>query len=185
MKLLLGASVLTMMCAVGHADPAKVQTQSTTAPAETVQFGQLVGAWRVKDSVLDQDGNWQDGNGADWNFYWILGGAAIQDDWIAPPMSVPAPETGRQFGTNIRIYNPKEERWEMAWASNTGAKVDTFSALEADGQLRMRGFFNGIDSQIIFYDITDQHFSWKLQRKPEGSEQWVDVYRIEADRVEE
>ncbi|GJM08858.1 MAG: hypothetical protein DHS20C11_11340 [Lysobacteraceae bacterium] len=183
MKTLFGAGILMLFSAVGHAGQTPVQEQSASAPPESTQFGQLVGQWRIKDFMLDQDGNWQAGNGADWNFYWILGGTAIQDDWIAPPMSVAAPDTGRQLGTNIRIYNPKQQRWEMAWASNTGAKVDTFSAVETDGQLLMRGLFNGVDSQIIFYDITADHFSWKLQRILEGSDQWVDVYRIEADRV--
>ena len=160
------------------------QQQSTRAPLQTSQFGQLVGKWKVKDYTLNSDGKWLEGSGANWNFYWILGGTAIQDDWISPSLDKPAPVKGRQFGTNIRIYNPKLNQWDMAWASNSGAKVDTFSAKAKDQQLIMRGLFNGKDSQITFFNIKPAQFSWKLEQKDKTSDSWSEVYRIEAFRTE-
>ncbi len=157
------------------------QQQSVKAAAETSQFGRLVGRWKIQDYGLNAEGEWQQGNGADWNFYWILAGNAIQDDWIAPGMDKPAPENGRQYGTNIRIYNPQLKQWEMAWASNTGAKIDTFTASLEDQNMVMRGLFNGTDSKITFFEISDNHFSWKLEQQ-NTAEAWVEVYRIEAER---
>ncbi len=160
----------------------KLQQQSKTAPAETSQFGQLVGNWAITDSGIDKDGNWKAGNGADWNFYWILNGTAIQDDWIAPSLDKPAPEKGRQFGTNIRIYNPKMKRWDTAWASNTGAKIDIFSATTINGALVMQGHYYGKETKISFYNISTNHFSWKMEQQDKDTKQWSEVYRIEGTR---
>ena len=166
-----------------NTDNPKRQQQSAKAPAETVQYGQLVGNWKVRQYGLDNKGEWKEGGSADWNFYWILGGAAIQDDWIAPSLKDPAPESGRQLGTNIRIYNPKLKQWEMAWASNTGAKVDTFTAVEKDGSIVMRGIYTGVETRITFYDINQKTFSWKMETQTKETGTWKEVYRIEAKRM--
>lgn len=173
---------LPQINSVNATDAISNQQQSESAPEETSQYGRLVGRWSVQDFGLSAEGEWQEGPGADWHFYWILGGTAIQDDWISPGLNKPAPERGRQLGTNIRIYNPRLEQWEMAWASNTGAKVDTFTATADDQNIVMRGIFNGIDSRITFHDITGQHFSWKLEQKQKETDDWKEIYRIEADR---
>lgn len=159
------------------------QLQSPQAPHQTSQFGQLVGDWKIKDYAPTPQGNWIEGSGANWNFYWILGGTAIQDNWISPSLDKPEPEKGRQYGTNIRIYNPEQNQWEMAWASNSGAKIDTFSAKEKNNKLIMRGLFNGHDSKITFFDITASRFSWKLEQKNSNEGKWSEVYRIEAFRI--
>lgn len=165
------------------ADSIHTQTQSDKAPPETSQFGQLVGKWAISDSGLNAEGKWQDGNGADWNFYWILGGTAIQDDWISPGMDTPKPEAGRQYGTNIRIYNPKTSQWEMAWAANTSSRVDNFAATWVEDKLVMTGQPGGTETRITFYNITDQQFSWKMERLIE--DQWKEIYRIQAQRKTE
>jgi len=160
----------------------KVQQQSKAAPIETSQFGQLVGKWAITDSGIDKKGNWKAGPGADWNFYWILNGTAIQDDWISPSLDKDEPKTGRQFGTNIRIYNPKLKRWEMAWASNNGAKVDTFKAKAEGESVVMKGFYAGAETKITFFNISKNHFSWKMEQQNKATKAWKEVYRIEGDR---
>jgi hypothetical protein len=159
------------------------QKLSSKAPPQTAQFGQLVGQWKIADFYLDKKGQWQPSNGADWHFYWILGGSAIQDDWVSPSMDKPEPKAGRQFGTNIRIFNPKLDRWEMAWAANNGAKVDTFVATAQEGALVMTGVFNGSDSRITFYDITNKQFFWRLEQKNKKTNEWKETYRIEGTRI--
>ena len=73
----------------------------------------------------------------------------------------------------------------MAWASNTGAKLDTFVATHQDGALVMKGQYNGAETRITFHDITAAHFSWKMERQNKETGQWIEIYRIEADRVQE
>ena len=142
----------------------------------------LLGHWAITDSTLDKQGQWQKGPGASWHFYPILNGHAVQDDWISPPLNVPEPKGGRQFGTNIRIFNPAEQRWEMAWASSKGQKVDTFTATEKDGQIIMTGQFNGNKSRITFFDFKADSFDWKLEYQ-QADKTWLEVYRIKGFRV--
>ncbi len=142
---------------------------------------QLIGHWRISDTFLTADGKWQAGAGASWHFYPILNGHAIQDDWISPPLDAPEPATERQYGTNLRIYNPAKEQWEMAWTSNQGPQITMFTAKESSSELIMSGFYAGAESEITFYDIQPNQFSWKLsQQQSDG--QWQEIYRIEAVR---
>ncbi len=141
----------------------------------------LLGTWEITDSTLDPQGQWQPGQGASWHFYPILNGHAIQDDWIAPALTQPEPDTGRQYGTSIRIYNPKRNQWDMAWASIKGQKVDTFTAVEKDAAIIMSGQFNEATSRITFFNLKANSFDWKLELK-QVNETWLEVYRIIAKR---
>lgn len=150
-------------------------------------FNNLIGNWRIADYSLNPDGEWQAAGGADWNFYPILNGTAIQDDWIAPSLNKPAPEQGRQFGTNIRIFNQKNKQWHMAWMANTGQKVDTFKATEKDGKIIMMGDYQGKSTRITFFDFKPNNFSWTMEteNQQQASEKatWKVIYKIEGTRV--
>ncbi len=169
----------SLICAPGHAELGVLSEQ-----LEHSLMKKLLGQWEIADSAINAEGQWQAGPGASWHFYTILNGHAVQDDWISPPLHKPAPEAGRQYGTNIRIYNPKQNRWEMAWASVKGQQVDTFTATESDAQIVMTGLFNGRSSRITFFNIQANSFDWKLefqQAEPEST--WSEVYRIQAKRA--
>ncbi|MBV1907910.1 MAG: hypothetical protein KUG78_01230 [Kangiellaceae bacterium] len=160
------------------------QTISPQAPEELMQFGRLVGKWKIRDQSLDEKGNWQDGAGADWNFYWILGGNAVQDEWISPGMTESTREKGRQFGTNIRTYNPKTKKWEMIWTANTSRKIESFSATGSDDSMVMEGFYNGSQTRITFYNITNSRFSWKMEKNNNAKKEWQPIYKIEALKID-
>ena len=154
-------------------------SQANEDPAPDA-FNKLIGEWAIEDSMLNKEGKWVSGPGADWSFYKILNGAAIQDDWISPSMDSPEPKQGRQYGTNVRIYNPQEKRWEMLWASNTGKKLEGFVATADGSKIVMRGDYNGADTRITFYAIEEQSFAWKMERIID--EQWKEIYRIKGVR---
>lgn len=175
-------AILTLMANVVVAGD-RSTTINASAPPETAQLATLLGDWAITDWSLQQDGTWAEAGGAEWHWYTILDGTAIQDDWISPALDQPEPEAGRQFGTNIRIYNPAEQRWEMAWASSNGKKVDTFVATVSDGQLVMTGVFGGRQSRITFFDMTEDSFDWKLEFQNAQDESWLEVYRIHGDRI--
>lgn len=160
-----------------------VQQMSKMAPSQTMHYGRLVGNWEIKDQSLGKDGKWVDGPGANWNFYWILGGNAIQDDWISPGYKTPAPEKGRQFGTNIRIFNPKSNQWDMAWIANTGKKVDTFKATSNEQSMVAGGVYNNQPTRISFFDITDKRFSWKMEKQDPKTKEWQAIYKIEGYKM--
>ncbi len=169
--------MICFVCAASHAEEGLLSPQ-----LENSVMKKLLGRWDIADQSLGQDGQWQAGQGASWHFYTILNGHAVQDDWISPPLHVKAPEGGRQYGTNIRIFNPNKDQWEMAWASVKGQKVDTFIATETADRIIMTGLFNGQQSRITFYDIQTHSFAWKLELK-QADDSWFEVYRIKANRA--
>lgn len=148
---------------------------------ENTLFNQLIGEWAITDSSLTPDGTWKAGLGADWNFYKILNGNAIQDNWIAPPIGVEVKNGQRQFGTNIRIFNPKESQWEMGWIASNGKELKTFTAIEDNEKIVMKGVFGGGNSQITFFNITENSFDWKLQLE-QKDKSWPEVYRIKGTK---
>lgn len=152
-------------------------TASKVITMENTLFNKMIGQWKIKDWSLNKEGKWQEANGADWSFYKILNGNAIQDDWISPSMDVKTDK--RQFGTNIRIYNPKKAQWEMAWMASTGQKLDTFTAVEYKDKVVMSGFYAGANSKITFYNMTSQSFEWKLELE-QKDKTWLEVYRIKG-----
>jgi hypothetical protein len=99
---------------------------------------------------------WQPAGGAQWKFYWILGGTAIQDDWISPAPDKPAPKVVRQYGSNIRIFNAKLKRWEMAWAANNGGEIDTFNAV-AEGKSVVMSGFSTARTRVLHFLILSQN----------------------------
>ncbi len=152
------------------------------APPETAQFGRLVGSWDIADETLGTDGEWTQGQGAEWHWYYALDGWAIQDDWIAPALSVEVPDSAqRQFGTNLRIYNPKEARWELAWTNNLGPTIAEFTAHAVDSSLVMESKGSGPVSRITFFAMTDSTFEWKMERQLSDTN-WTEVYRIHGRR---
>ena len=128
-------------------------------------------------------GGAQQGRGADWNWYTILDGHAIQDDWISPSLSVEVEEGKRGFGTNIRIYNPTDKRWNQIWVSSNSRKFDNFTATFIDGKIVMRGFYVGNETRVTFYDMKENTFDWKMEfQDKDNPEVWKEVYRIHGDR---
>ncbi|HOP22626.1 MAG TPA: hypothetical protein PK055_00190 [Gammaproteobacteria bacterium] len=173
--------VLIVLAFSVHAE--KSYQISANAPEQTKHYAPLLGEWTITDSSLDKEGNWQQGRGADWNWYTILDGHAIQDDWISPSLSVEVEEGKRGFGTNIRIYNPTDKRWNQIWVSSNSRKFDNFTATFIDGKIVMRGFYVGNETRVTFYDMKENTFDWKMEfQDKDNPEVWKEVYRIHGDR---
>jgi len=84
-------------------------------------YGQFVGNWEANAGWHLPDGticqHWQV------HFDWVLEGCAIQDVWITPPrhgphsteQSEPWGEFGNQYGTTVRVYDPKIDAWHVTY----------------------------------------------------------------------
>jgi len=182
-RILIIASAL-LLSATAVADDRYDLGRSPAAPVELDAYAPLVGEWAITTETLQQDGTWADSPGAQWNFYFILEGHAIQDDWIshAPPTGDP-PIYGR--GTNIRIYDTEEDRWEMAWIASRTRSLSTYTAQNGpDGSIVMRDLFGVAQpSRITFYDIREDSFEWKLEFTQDEGETWFEVFRIHGTRI--
>lgn len=66
---------------------------------------------------MQEDGNWTSSI-ATWTFEYILDGHGVQDYWVNPADIKTDPDSKDYLGTNIRIYNPKEQKWQCAWVEN-------------------------------------------------------------------
>ena len=153
------------------------------APPETEQLGQLVGVWRAEQSTRNRDGTWpEQTTTADWIWFYILDGHAIQDDWISPPLD-DATATHRTRGTNIRIFDPSEGKWKMAWIDNNTRRLATFEATAEDGKVVMVGHDNqGQLARNTFHNITHDSFDWLKEWSSDDGQTWTAVARIHCER---
>ncbi len=157
-------------------------TLNPDAPPETASLGRLVGVWDVEQETRNRDGSWSEASRAEWRWYYILDGHAIQDDWIKPPSTEPD-ATRRSFGTNIRIYNPEEERWEMSWIDSNNRKTATYTAIiEGDTVIMSGRNASGREIRNTFFNISENSFEWVQQWTFDEGESWVPVSRIRASR---
>lgn len=141
----------------------------------TAQFGRYIGDWDIQDWQLSKDGKtWTEQKGARWNFTCFGNGVAVQDFWM--------PNAGG-FGTNLRMYNPKTEKWDIAWTA-TGAPGFSHITAEQDeaGNIVMHYISPKLNPprRITFFPPTDEGWNWKMEQSFDGEKSWVEVYRIKA-----
>lgn len=159
------------------------------APDDLDLFGRLAGAWNAEMWVIQDDGTFpEEPLPALWTFRYVLDGHAVQDEWTAPPPGRSVADGPRQHGTGLRIFNPAEDHWEIAWISNTQPFVTTFEAHPSDdGGIVMLGEHpTGHPSRTTFLDVEDDSFSWTLELQGLGDDPdaWIEVARIRAVRAE-
>ena len=187
--ILLPIFLLTACVQRSQNDPEKAVASgkwNPEAPPETEYLGQLIGVWDATQSVRNRDGTWAENKSkAEWKWYYILNGHAIQDDWISPPLNDTSSNSPRSFGTNIRIYNSKEKQWEMAWIDSQRRKLATFKAVYEDGKIIMNGRNAGGQTvRNTFYNIANDSFDWKQEWTMDKGKTWFDVSRIHCERRE-
>ena len=154
------------------------------APRETLQLGQLVGIWEARQVKRNRDGTWSnDTTRAEWRWYYILDGHAIQDDWIAFTAGSELAPATQAVGTNIRIYNPQEQQWYMAWIDKTSRRLATFTATNENGDVVMTG--HNAQGRLIrntFSNLTQQSFDWTQEWTQDEGQTWFAVARISCRR---
>ncbi len=139
------------------------------------QFGRYLGDWTIEDSSLGPDGKtWTPGKGARWIFACLGNGTAIQDFWLP---------TGGGVGTNLRTYNEKTGRWDIAWATKPAPGFAQIEAeQQANGNIVMhykRPLPNPL-RRITFFPPTAQGWRWQLEFSQDEGKTWREVYRINA-----
>jgi len=149
------------------------------------QFGRYVGDWDIADQTLSQDGTtWSPGNGARWNFTCVGNGIAVQDFWM-PYGAEGAPPPG--VGTNLRIYDAKEDRWDIAWTANGSPGFSHIRAKEdTAGNIVMHYVApeQTPPRRITFFPPNSEGWDWVLEMSFDSGETWRPVYKIKATRRE-
>lgn len=151
-----------------------------TGPVE--QFGRYIGDWNIQDWSFSPEGKWVEQQGARWNFTCVGNGVAVQDFWM--------PNTGG-FGTNLRIYDPKTEQWEIAWSATGAPGFSHIRAREDENGNVVMHYVSPPQTpprRITFYQPTAQGWDWLLEMDlpvtgaEDGATQWRGVYKIKATK---
>ena len=142
------------------------------------QFGRYIGDWDMTDWTLSQDGqNWTQGKGARWNFTCVGNGIAVQDFWM--------PAGGGQ-GTNLRIYDPKKESWDIAWTAKASPGFSHITAKQDEAGNIVMHYVSPKPTparRITFFEPeADGGWNWHLDISTDGEKTWRTVFKMKATR---
>lgn len=150
-------------------------SRSPDAPPETAQFDFLVGERHCTTQNMRPDGTLQDGPSATWTGYYILGGFAIQDDWVRP-----GPDDTLFRGTNIRSFDPRTGKWDNRWLAAGSQQWKYYESEQVGDTMVMTGGA-GVDAmdrafldRNTFHDTGAHGFSWRKDRSYDGGETWIE-----------
>ena len=147
-------------------------------------FGQFVGDWQCEIVSVDAHGKHTKGQ-AEWHFGWVLDGRAIQDVWVAhDEISRPnAPIS--EWGTTIRLYDPKSDVWRVVWAGPRRGSLLAFVARQSGDEIVMEvDYVQGLPrmnppdgppihrGQWIFDEIKPNSFHWRSVISHDGGRTW-------------
>ena len=158
-----------------------IATLNPDAPPETQVLGQLAGEWQASQVKRNPDGSWAtDTTRAEWHWYFILNGHAVQDNWVVFDEKDGTPLV---VGTNIRIYNREEKQWHIAWIDKTYRRLARFTAINDDGKVVMTGQnATGRMVRNTFSGFTGQSFDWQQEWTSDEGQTWFAVTKIHCRR---
>jgi hypothetical protein len=152
--------------------------------------GQFVGSWEAEAQAFQPDGTirrhyWQI------SFDWVLEGRAIQDVWITPPrhgahagQSEPWGPFDNQYGTSLRVYDPKDDIWRVTWIDPcSNFRADLIGRAQDDGIFQEGTGSNGMHLRWIFSDITRNSFRWRAEISIDAGASWNKAIAMVAKRT--
>jgi hypothetical protein len=149
--------------------------EASLAP-ELALFGRLVGAWELEIDFWPRDGAaWS--TGGVWLFDWILDGRGIQDVLLH---DTPAGHVGR--GTTIRLYDPVERCWQMAFFGPISRTYVMLTARAEGESILVEGAERDDLLRWSFHDITASSFLWRGLVSADGGASWHHEQEMRARR---
>lgn len=120
-------------------------------------FGQFVGDWTFDGIGYEKDGSRVTDKG-EIHFQWVLGGRAVQDVWMETERSDGGSNV---FGTTIRFYDPKLDRWLATWNDPVYLSVQPLVGHVAGSEIVLEGTTkDGHQIRWIFSEIRPDSFRW-------------------------
>jgi hypothetical protein len=150
---------------------------------ELALFGQFEGSW-------DLDVSWFSGGQltrrerGEWHFGWILGGGAMQDVWIVPPLDEQQEGASvYEYGTSLRFFDDQLNAWRSTWIGPVQGVVRPFIAMRRGDEIVLCGQqLEGRDIEWVFSDIRDDSFSWRFQKRVVDRDEWEVVQAFDCRR---
>lgn len=151
-----------------------VQAQDRIEDLKPEQYFDFwVGEW----NLIWTDGQGDPGKGTN-SIQKILDDVVIQENFHATEGRLAG-----YLGKSMSVYNPQRQSWHQAWVDNQGGYIDLHGMI--DGEKRIfqtdeREGPNGtkIISRMVFYDISDQSFTWDWESSTDDGESWTLNWRI-------
>ena len=160
------------------------QENKTKIRSDVHSFNELIGTWNCKGLNRNKDGSWRtDTTSGTWVWFHLFEGNAVQDIFYGGvnPNQV---DTASKGGTNIRIYNEKENRWNMAWLDTNNKIIEVFTAVGDREKIIMDGInAQGRHVQNHFTEISDNSFTWTQYWTFDEGKTWIDVAIIWCTKV--
>ena len=141
------------------------------------EFDFWVGKWDLKWDL----GEGKVGRGVN-HIVKTLDGKVIQENFEATDSG---PMTGFK-GTSISVFNPNTKVWHQAWADNQGGYFDFRGEIDGDKRIfKTKPLVNkdqNLVMRMVFYDISEDAFTWDWERSQDGGETWTLAWRINYTR---
>jgi hypothetical protein len=144
-------------------------------------YGRLVGSWAMDVRRHLSDGRVFESDG-EIHFGWVLGGAAIQDVWIAPGRA--SGHAPQMFGTTLRIYDPAIDAWHIVWSDPAKQYYSRQTGRAQGADIVQTGTdARGESVRWRFTEITPDSFHWIGERA--DGESWLIEVEFFARRVKD
>jgi hypothetical protein len=143
----------------------------------------FIGEWDVVSRMLMADGQWMEENVSSINTY-VLNGHVILENFVGPL-------GGEPFEAwSLRKYNPVKGKWEQRWVDTSASGFADWTGSYADDQfighanrtLNEDGTIKASAVREVFYNITEDSFSWKFETTEDGGETWTETWTLEYTR---
>ena len=155
-------------------------------------YGQFVGNWEADAMWCLPDGTTRE-HYWEMHFDWVLEGRAIQDVWITPPrhgphsveQSLPWGEFGNQYGTTIRVYDPKIDAWHITYIDPcSGYQAKLIGQLTGDEIVQQGTGSDGALLRWLFSDIRSNAFRWYAEISRDDGATWHKALEMFARRTQ-
>src|SRR5262245_15261595 len=132
-------------------------------------FDRFVGTWDADYSFHAPDGSVRHSPG-EVVFGWIMDGHALQDLFISYPKHA---NEERKMVTGIRFFDTSSQKWRVAFVAPIFNVIINVEGGQEGDRIVLRG--KDVDGRQIrwsFNDITDDAFTWRGEKSPDGGRTW-------------
>lgn len=144
----------------------------------------LIGDWNIKVETFDADGSVSGTFDGEWNFYYILGGTAVQDVFFLPPRSVSLPdESARFIGTGLRTFNPEANAWEASWVDSGSRATERWAGTSSQGEVVFTREAEGVVHRSS-YRVEAGRLYWEQSESRDGGRSWTLTQTAVGERGE-
>lgn len=152
------------------------------APPELMQFDFLIGDYTITAHRW-QNGAWsppRPGPAPRWNGYYVLGGMAIADEWFDPD---PGLDINANRGINIRMWDAKDNEWDMMWVHSGGRQVQDLRAKVIDGKLTMWQVYPERAGFRAEFERLGPDNWQRVTYAPNSAGEWEPTFKLVASRI--